>query len=78
LFVGTPKDNVQDMARKGRAAFGPGVRHPGAKLTEDNVRAILAEYVWYSDSSTRLAARFGVSRSQIGYIARRKNWRHVP
>ena len=42
LFVGTNRDNMQDMARKHRGAGGstPGEDNPRAKLTDDQVREI--------------------------------------
>jgi hypothetical protein len=40
LFVGTPKDNMQDMAAKGRAGSGPGQQNPNVRLTDAQVRDI--------------------------------------
>jgi hypothetical protein len=47
LFLGTGRDNMRDMAAKGRAAGfqRKGERHPLAKLTDVQVRDIRARYV---------------------------------
>lgn len=42
LFLGTPRDNMQDMARKGRQVGPRGERHRSAKLTEEDVRTMRA------------------------------------
>src|SRR4051812_23104286 len=40
LFLGTNKDNTEDMIRKGRKASTKGVNNGRAKLNEDKVRYI--------------------------------------
>lgn len=75
LFVGTAKDNTQDMIAKGRhARQAPrGERHRKAILTADQVLAIRA-------SSTRnidIAAEYGVSPQNIYCIRSRRSWRHI-
>jgi hypothetical protein len=53
-----------------------GEAHGNAKLNEGNVRFVfqLRARGW---TKTRLAAEFGVSRSQIGRILDREVWKHV-
>ena len=64
---------MADMVAKGQRARGE--EHGNVKLTEDNVRRIfeLRQQGW---SQRRLAAEFGVSRSQISRILARKVWAH--
>ena len=50
-----------------------GERNEIAKLTTDNVRAILAS----NDYQHVIAARYGVSQSTISHIKTRKVWKHV-
>lgn len=71
LFLGTDADNLADMAAKGRSTFGE--RNPQATLTEDEVLKIRE-----SNESTRvIAERFGICRSTVSKIRKRKRWRHL-
>jgi hypothetical protein len=71
LFLGTQKDNLQDMARKGRSTLG--TRNARAKLTEAQAREIKQS----SLASSELAKRFNVSVSAISSIKRNERWSHV-
>jgi len=75
LFLGTPADNTADMMAKGRNGFSStrGMRHPNAKLTDDNARMIKASPLIDSD----LAWRLGVSKQVIGAVRKGKTWKHV-
>lgn len=84
LFLGTAKDNTQDMLRKGRqgAKTKPdfavrGTAHPLAKLDEDAVRSIRARAAEDNATQTGLAALYGVHHSVIGAVIRRESWKHV-
>lgn len=71
LFLGTTADNLRDMRRKDRHTRGE--RTPWAKLTDEQVRAILC----MSGSHNSIARQFGVSASIIARIRKRQIWRHV-
>ncbi len=91
LFIGTDKDNTQDMLRKGRGNSGKGDRHwthlypemrkrgefhSASKLTEPQVREILA----LRESGLRakdVAPIYSVSASLIGDIWRGQRWSHI-
>ena len=81
LFLGTQKDNMRDMASKGRSTKGrPGVvrgtRHGMSKLTPADVRE--ARYLLRKGyTKTEIGNRLGVSRSAIADLAARRTWRHV-
>ena len=85
LFLGTLADNVQDMVQKGRHSRG--VDQHNAKLTEDQVRAIRAEYkrgrpgnsvAGIQDGSlTYLAKKYGVSFYTIQSVINRRTWAHI-
>lgn len=67
LFLGTPKDNAQDMVSKGRGkAGGPfiGSANGNATLNETAVEEIRSLPLSYR----ALAKQFGVSKSQIARI----------
>lgn len=72
LFAGFPKDNVRDMLNKNRDKM-VGERNNKAKLKESDVIEILKS----KESYVNLSIYYGVHRSTIENIKRRKNWRHV-
>lgn len=72
LFLGTKKDNTDDMRAKNRMVVGEA--HPRAKLTTEKVIAIRLS----KEPHSVLCKRFGVSLGLISLIQNRKKWRHVP
>lgn len=77
LFIGTQKDNFDDMVFKGRAVFARGEAKNFAKLTEVAVRAIRAAYRPGEVRHKDLAAQYGVSQGLISMILARKIWTHI-
>jgi len=88
LFAGTRKDNMRDMAAKGRGVTGDrhwlhreperraGIRNPLAKLSDDDVRTI--RQVASTETSQRaIATQFGISQSTVSLIVNRKRWAHL-
>lgn len=76
LFVGSRKENLADMRRKGRGARPPrlvGSRHHSAKLTEDDVRAIRAS----SEPPLTLAKHYGINHVSLYRILNRRSWTHI-
>lgn len=71
LLEGTQQDNAHDMVSRGRSCVGE--RHGMVKLTEDQVRAILASDM----SHTALGLKYGVSRATIELVRKRVNWSHI-
>ena len=72
LFLGSPKDNTQDMMKKGRMIALRGEAHPGAKLTKQKVIEIRARRS-AGEKLSVLANEFGVSFQHISDIYRRSN-----
>lgn len=77
LFLGTPKDNAQDMIKKGRQGDNRGENAGGAKLTAEDVRAIRREYARGGVTQRALARRYGVSKGSIWYIVNYGTWKHL-
>lgn len=92
LFLGTHKENHADKERKGRGnqpcGDANGSRlHPerlargeaagNAKLTNAQVVEIRALYAAGGITYRQLAVQFGVTFPLIGFIIRRKAWKHV-
>lgn len=77
LFLGTQVDNVKDMTQKGRAhkggTFFRGELISWSKLTESDVRFIRES----KGRNCDLASLFGVSRSAITDIRKKKCWKGV-
>lgn len=78
LFPGVSIDNVQDMHEKGRAYVGPwngkpSIKHPGRKLTDDQVREIRESGI----SRRKGAVKYGVSAFTIDGVKKRTLYRDV-
>jgi len=77
LFIGTPKDNMQDAAQKGRARNNPhyGEEHHSNKLTWEKVDRI--RFLWETHQHTRseLGRMFGVTHQQVQNIIDHKHWK---
>jgi hypothetical protein len=76
LFTGTHRENMENMAGKGRARsegnFGTINGH--AKIADDDVRAIRRRYAAGDVSQRALAAEYGVGCSVIHRIIKREGW----
>lgn len=79
LFLGTSKENTQDMIHKGRARPGKslGENHGMSKLTKDQVLEIRGAYSFYKVTLKQLAQKYGVSIATISYVVNRETWSHV-
>lgn len=75
LFLGTRKDNNEDMARKGRARSAGlrGERSSRAKLTDEAVRAIRRD----PRSVAKIAAELGMTGPTIWAARIGKTWKHI-
>lgn len=79
LFVGSQDDNMKDMVAKGRANKPQGEANGRAKLDDDAVRFIRANYKFRSKEfgQRQLAVRFGVCVLTIQEVLDGKKWGHV-
>lgn len=68
LFLGTPKENTQDAAMKGRMASGE--RHYKAKLNWSLVEEIRAS----NENAKVIAARLGVAFSTVYRVRKNELW----
>lgn len=74
LFLGTKKDNSEDMVRKGRSTA---TRNGRAKLTVNEVLEIRSRRT-AGAANHELAVEYGVSAGLISKIMHRKAWASVP
>lgn len=72
LRWGTRAENYEDARRHGTNSKG--VRHGGAKLTEQAVSAIRADQRLHRE----IASAYGISRSRVSAIKSRKDWAWLP
>lgn len=71
LFCGTQKSNMQDMKAKGRHLYGE--RSPRAKLSESQVRAILAD----PRKLREISQQYNITMAAVSAIRKRKIWKHI-
>lgn len=75
LFLGTRKDNLDDMRKKGRDNFQRGSDHPGAILDEEKVIEIW-RLVISGMAQCKIAELLGVSRGAISQVVVGRRWAH--
>jgi len=79
LFIGTQRDNMRDMASKGRASYkgtsNAGGKNGRSRLTEEQVAKIRSRYVEGGVTQRALAAEYGVSQGAIWMALAGRNWR---
>lgn len=77
LFIGTKKDNTQDMMKKGRHGHVTGERHGKAKLNNETVIAVRYAYALSGCLQKDLANSVGVDSSVMSEILSRKTWKYT-
>lgn len=74
LFVGTQRENMDDMLAKGREQHGE--NHAFARLTSDAVREIRRRLA-AGEQRSSVAGAFGITRVHLHKIEHRILWKHV-
>lgn len=80
LFLGTPKDNMDDMRAKGRQSYHnvrKGTQINTVKLTEQQVLEIRSVYSGERCQQVQLARKYGVTQSCINCIVLGRTWKHL-
>jgi HNH endonuclease len=75
LLTGTDLDNKWDSIERGRHNFGK--KNGSARLTDEQVLAIRAQYASGRYLLRELGAIYGVSRVHVGRIVHGKKWAHL-
>lgn len=79
IFIGTHKDNMQDMIRKGRG-FVPapmiGSRNPRAIINEETALKV-KQFRIEGKARSQIAELTGLTISNVGAIVEGRSWRHV-
>lgn len=76
LFLGTAKDNILDMVRKGRGNRAKGERNKSSRLTSQDVIEIRRLHE-SGVSKRQLSKMFNVGRTTIRSLLSGKTWKHV-
>lgn len=74
LVCGSAKENSADRDRHGNTRRGR--LHGNAKLTDSDVREIRKRRN-NGEPRKEIAARFGITDVNVGFISKRKTWKHV-
>lgn len=79
LWLGTHRQNMQDMAAKGRAStlVMRGADCGAAKLTDADVLEIRRLWAERAANQHQIAAKFGVTNTNVSMIVRGQTWRHL-
>lgn len=79
LFLGTQKENVQDMYRKGRQRIVPqiGESNGSSKLKESDILKIREIKERENLSDKTIAKMFGVAQMTVNRVVNKKLWRHI-
>lgn len=75
LFLGTDKENSEDMANKGRSAKGE--QNASSKLTESQVIELRSLYDQGCKNYAELGRKFGISKNVARRIILRIKWKHI-
>jgi hypothetical protein len=77
LFLGTNKDNTNDMIQKGRGNKAKGEKQGFSKLTEEQVINIRKEYIEGNISYSKLSKKYNVVFGTIAAVLTNKTWKHI-
>ncbi len=77
LFIGTRDENMADMVAKDRHHHLVGEKNARAKLTEAQVLEIRQRYANGETDRDKLAAEYGIAKSNLGAILIRRTWKHI-
>lgn len=79
LFLGTSRDNHNDMWKKGRGKTAriPGELHPSAALSNTQARDLRARWAAGGVTQTALAREYGTSLRVVNAIVRGRTYRDV-
>lgn len=76
LFIGTHRENMADMVKKGRQRSIYGSEHCGSKITEADALQI-RELSESGIPGYRIAELYNISKSNVSMIINRHTWKHI-
>ncbi len=75
LFLGTQKDNMEDMVKKGRSLKGE--KNNSSKLTDKDIIEIIEMYKNKSIPVKTISQKYNVNYQTIREICRGLRWKHI-
>jgi hypothetical protein len=75
LWLGTTRENTQDMIKKGRGVYASGEKSGVSKLTQKQVNEIRELYKIGKYTHRKLAEKFNVVKGTITFILQNKTWK---
>ncbi len=75
LWLGTAKDNSDDMVSKNRQTKGSNCHD--SKLTEKQVLEIREKYTGKRGDLTNLGKEYGIGKGRVFKIIKRLTWKHI-
>jgi len=75
LFLGTNKENMQDMRNKGRSARGE--RNGQAKLTDEQILSIRELWETGNYTQRKIGEMLSIAQSTVHGIVHHKRWKHI-
>lgn len=77
LFLGTAKDNIDDMMQKNRHRTNAlrGEKNPAAKITGEIATTIRLKYFGGGVTMKQLGSEFGITGTQVRHIVRGIHWK---
>lgn len=76
LFLGTQKDNVHDMMKKGRRSSTAGENH-GCSILRDIDIILIKEAISHGFTGASIAKYYKICRSTVSRIKLGKDWKHL-
>ena len=76
LFLGTSKENTQDMMKKGRKSSNVGERNPCSIFTDEQIKFIRQKRL-DGISRKEIAKQFNCSIHTVINIDLKRSWRHI-
>jgi hypothetical protein len=75
LFIGTPRQNIDDMLAKDRQLKG--TDNPKAKLTDEQVREMRYRRDHDKTPTRQLATDYGIAEVTVKRVISRRAWSHI-
>ncbi len=76
LFIGTDKDNIQDMVNKGRGKSNRGINNPAAKLKDSDI-PIIRERLKSGELQWKIAKDYSITQSTVSSIKYNRSWKDI-
>jgi len=75
LFLGTNKENSQDMVRKGRVNGPKGIRNRNARFTDEQIVEIKSKYIPHVVTAEQVGLEYGMNPAYVRYLCSRRSSR---